>query len=126
MAAGFAGWGMTKSIVAASIIADAVDGGSHAVAEIVSPSRVPGLGSVVPLVKENLVVGGEFLEGRLMSRHPAAREESVAGRTCTHLGCTTKWNSAEATVDCPCHGSRFSRLGDVLYGPVSKEIEAHS
>jgi len=50
----------------------------------------------------------------------------VAGGTCTHLGCETKWNTAEGTVDCPCHGSRYGRHGDVIYGPASKDIKSAS
>jgi glycine/D-amino acid oxidase-like deaminating enzyme len=124
MAAGFAGWGMTKSVVAASVIADAVAGRMGPLAEIVSPTRLPGVSSVAPLATENATVGGEFVEGHLTSRAGKQHEDSVAGGSCTHLGCATKWNTAEGTVDCPCHGSRFGRHGDVIYGPASRDIES--
>jgi glycine/D-amino acid oxidase-like deaminating enzyme len=126
MAAGFAGWGMTKGVVASGVIADAVEGRVHPVAHAVSPSRVPGLDESVVLAKENAIVGREFAEGHLTSRRGKAHEDSVAGGTCTHLGCETKWNTAEGTVDCPCHGSRYGRHGDVIYGPASKDIRSTS
>ena len=126
LAAGYAGWGMTKSVVAASIIADAIEGRSSAVAEIVSPSRLPGLDSLVPLVGENATVGREFIGGHLRSQRKLAHPASVAGQACTHLGCETKWNMAEGTVDCPCHGSRFDRDGGAIYGPASNDIDAGS
>jgi glycine/D-amino acid oxidase-like deaminating enzyme len=124
MAAGFAGWGMTKSVVAASVIAEAVVGRPRALTRIVSPSRAPVMASAGPLFTENATVGGEFIEGHVTPRAKKAHEDSVAGRTCTHLGCETKWNAAEGTVDCPCHGSRFGRHGDAIYGPASKDIES--
>ncbi len=123
MAAGFAGWGLTKSVVASSIITDAVEGRTHPLAKMVSPSRAPGLSSAGSLVEENVIVGREFIGGHLTSRHDKDHEDSVAGGTCTHLGCETKWNAAEGTVDCPCHGSRFGRHGDVIYGPAAKDMD---
>jgi hypothetical protein len=126
MAAGFAGWGMTKGVVASGIIVEAIEGRTHPCADAVSPSRAPKVDEMGILTRENATVGREFVEGHLTSRRGKAHEDSVAGGTCTHLGCETKWNLAEGSVDCPCHGSRFGRHGDVIYGPASKDIDVDS
>jgi Rieske Fe-S protein len=33
------------------------------------------------------------------------------------------WNTAEATWDCPCHGSRYDRDGRVIQGPSVRDLE---
>jgi Rieske Fe-S protein len=42
---------------------------------------------------------------------------------CTHLGCLLRFNAAERSWDCPCHGSRFDVEGGVLEGPAVEPLE---
>jgi len=39
---------------------------------------------------------------------------------CTHAGCACAMKGNE--LDCPCHGSRFDHLGNVLQGPATKPL----
>ena len=33
---------------------------------------------------------------------------------CPHMGCALKYNAAEHSWDCPCHGSRFQEDGALI------------
>ena len=50
----------------------------------------------------------------------------AVSRTCTHQGCTVLLpGSPGATLDCPCHGSRFTVQGQVVNGPAARALPSY-
>ncbi len=45
---------------------------------------------------------------------------------CTHQGCTTSWNAATKSLNCPCHGAQFSSSGAVLRGPTRTPLARYA
>ncbi len=105
VATGFCKWGMTSSMVAASLLSDLVAGKSNDYAALFSPSRSM-------LRRQLFVNAGESIKGLLTPTAPR----------CSHLGCALKYNKAEHTWDCACHGSRYTEDGRVINSPAKKEI----
>lgn len=44
-------------------------------------------------------------------------------RTCTHLGCSLRWEEEEGRFVCPCHGSSFGLTGEVLTAPAPRPLD---
>ena len=102
VATGFNKWGMTSAMVAAQILCDMVLGKENENAPVFSPQR--------SILKPRLVVNG--IEATINLLTPTAKR-------CPHLGCALKWNKAEHTWDCPCHGSRFDQDGKLIDNPAT-------
>lgn len=103
---GFNKWGMTGSMVAAKLLCELITEGKSPYAQLFSPSR----SMLHPQLFVNL---GDSAVGLLSLRKPR----------CTHMGCALKWNPHEHTYDCPCHGSRFERDGELINNPAKKGIK---
>jgi len=46
----------------------------------------------------------------------------VLDATCTHLGCTVRWDEADHHFRCPCHDARFGQDGAVVSGPPPQPL----
>ncbi|MBR6650765.1 MAG: FAD-dependent oxidoreductase [Clostridia bacterium] len=104
VATGFNKWGMTNAMVAANILCDLVQEKSSPHAEVFSPSRT--------ILRPQLAINA--MESTLGLITPTAPR-------CPHLGCALKYNRAEHTWDCPCHGSRFTENGELIDNPATDD-----
>ena len=148
VATGFAGNGMTFGTLGAMIATDGILGRPSPWVELFGVGRKKVRGAFWDYVKENkdypshLVrdriapAGGDAPpairpgEGQVLTldgkRVAAYRDDNGAmilrSAICTHMGCEVKWNTAERTWDCPCHGSRFMPTGEVISGPAESPL----
>lgn len=104
VATGFNKWGMTSSMVAATILSDLVQGKANPYASLFSPSR----SMIHPQLAINAV---QSVIGLLTPTVPR----------CPHLGCALKYNREEHSWDCPCHGSRFTEDGQLIDNPATDD-----
>lgn len=106
VATGFNKWGFTSSMTAAMILCDMIQDKDNDYAEVFSPYR--------SMVKPQLFVNGFETTKNLLT---------PTKKRCPHLGCALKWNKAEHTWDCPCHGSRFEENGKLIDNPATGDTK---
>jgi len=142
VATGYGEWGMTNGTAAAGILRDIIVKNESPYQEVYNPSRSISAEVIKNFAKENFDVAKQLIKGKLQvgqynfdlkndegkmvqingERYGAYRDKKgelhIVDITCTHLGCELKWNNAERSWDCPCHGSRFTFEGDIIEGPA--------
>jgi glycine/D-amino acid oxidase-like deaminating enzyme/nitrite reductase/ring-hydroxylating ferredoxin subunit len=149
-ATGYAGNGLTFGTLAAMVLHDAVMNVQNPWRELFDPNRkATSLDAVAHFVAENVDYPYHYIADRLRTRETGGAETVAPGEgkvltirgqrvachrtkegklikvsaVCTHMGCLVRWNDAESTWDCPCHGSRFTADGLVLGGPAEAALE---
>lgn len=107
---------------AGSFLAENVDFPMHFVSDRLHPAEARSLEDIGPGEGKTVRVHGE----RLAVYRAADGSLSAVSSVCTHLGCIVKFNAAEKTWDCPCHGSRYQVDGTVIDGPATKPLAKKS
>lgn len=146
VATGFQKWGMTTSMVAATLLRDQICGIQNPFSDIFSPSRFASsdLGNILKeggvatkgLLKRTFQIPKSvtddipYGEGGIVSfsNKKIGIYKDFDGNIypvtirCPHLGCQLEWNPDEKSWDCPCHGSRFDYLGECISNPAQTNI----
>jgi nucleotide-binding universal stress UspA family protein len=73
---------------------------------------IPGTGGIVD-VHGRKIAAFKDEDGSVVALSPK----------CAHMGCTVDWNQVDKTWDCPCHGSRYTKEGDLLQGPAKTGLD---
>lgn len=148
VASGFMKWGFSTATFAAKILSDRIAGRENPWAATFSPTRLsprslPQVGQLggkftLDMVgdrvrrpearsAEDVPVGEARVLGDGIGRKGVYRDDDgglhAVSVRCTHLGCLLRFNGAERSWDCPCHGSRFDVDGAVLEGPAVRPLE---
>jgi glycine/D-amino acid oxidase-like deaminating enzyme/nitrite reductase/ring-hydroxylating ferredoxin subunit len=144
---GDSGNGMTHGTLGAQLLADLILGRPNPWESLYNPAR-KSLRGGTEFLRENVNVAVQYREylarGDVRSTDEIRNGQGAVLReglkllavfkdkdgilhkrsaVCPHLGCIVKWNDVEATWDCPCHGSRFTALGEVVNGPALSSLE---
>jgi nitrite reductase/ring-hydroxylating ferredoxin subunit len=147
-ATGFGGNGMTLGTLSSQIITDLILIGSSRYEKLFSPSRIKPMAGFTDFMKEQATVVADFVKDKIFAEKIGSLAEIQDGQakvvkyegeifavykesggrkhilksTCPHAKCGVRWNSAEISWDCPCHGSRFNINGKMLTGPSVKGL----
>jgi glycine/D-amino acid oxidase-like deaminating enzyme/nitrite reductase/ring-hydroxylating ferredoxin subunit len=148
VATGFSGNGLTFGTLAAMILRDACLDRDNPYAKLYAATRVESVAALGSVIGESVDFPLHLLSDSLLPPEARSLDEIERGEgktirvdgerlavyrdahgvlhavspVCTHLGCHVRFNSAEATWDCPCHGSRFDVEGRVLDGPAVRNL----
>ena len=98
------GFAAEDRVVAADILTDLVQEKQNPYADVFDPSR--------SILHPQLFLNAAETAVNLLT--PTVPR-------CPHLGCALKYNSAEHTWDCPCHGSRFTEDGSLIDNPATAD-----
>ncbi|KMQ68940.1 oxidoreductase [Chryseobacterium sp. FH2] len=146
---GFRGNGMIFGTITSQILSDLIINGANKYENLFNPARIKPIAGFSNFIKEGISVAMDFIKDKVFVEKIDSLTELKDGEakviqyegesyavyketngklhilesTCPHAKCEVRWNSAEISWDCPCHGSRFSVNGKMLTAPAVSNLQ---
>ncbi len=148
VATGFKKWGMSTSHIAGKLISDLILGNKNEYIDLYKATRLEPIRNIKEfgnIIKEstyslfinkikpsnnqysNIKLGdGGIIDINGEKVGVYKREDGQVFTIkpyCGHLGCLVSWNNLEKTWDCPCHGSRYDYMGNIITEPTVNNLK---
>ncbi|UIR54742.1 FAD-dependent oxidoreductase [Sphingobacterium sp. SRCM116780] len=144
IATGFGGNGMIFGTLSGRMITNLIQEGKCNYQELYAPARIGPIAAFQDVLREQTDVVKHFVQDRCAVERIEGFAEMSRGEgkvlkyegeriglfkdengkvfgvnpVCRHISCIVKWNNAEQSWDCPCHGARYAADGNLLNGPA--------
>ena len=106
VATGFNLWGMTGAMQSALLIKDLICNNTNKYEKLFSPSRIC---KFKPLFNN---ISNSIINLFKINKH-----------RCNHLGCSLVCDDKNDTLECPCHGSKYYKNGELIDGPAIDDLK---
>lgn len=141
---GFNKWGNTNGTLAGKIVSDLILSVNNKFSLLFKPKRCISFDKIKNLFLYNIEVGSAFVLNKVNSNKNFYDDDvkveyingkkcgvyidkegnkHVVSNICPHMKCNLIFNYIDKTWDCPCHASRFTVDGDIIYGPSAYDIK---
>ena len=141
---GFNKWGNTNGTLAGKIISDLICSKDNRFALLFKPKRGISFDKIKNLFLYNIDVGSRYILNKINSVQSFYDDrikieyidgkkcgvyigedgtKHIVSNICPHMKCNLVFNYIDKTWDCPCHSSRFSIDGEIIYGPSVYDIK---
>jgi len=144
IATGYNKWGMTNGTIAGKILSDIILNKENKYIELFNVHRKLNIKKLMKLTMYNYSNMKRYIISKVKSNYSFYNDnvkvvvengvkygiytdkngkEYKVKNVCPHLKCNLIFNNIDKTWDCPCHGSRFDKEGNVLFGPSVYNIK---
>lgn len=141
---GFNKWGNTNGTLAGKIVSDLICDKTNMYSLLFNPKRGMSFDKIKNIFLYNITVGSTYILNKISSSQKFYGDDvkikyingkkcgiyidekgckHVVSNICPHMKCNLVFNYIDKTWDCPCHASRFSIDGDIIYGPSVFDIK---
>lgn len=84
----------------------------------ITPFYVPAAKAWIVPIEDSVLADSQFADAQVV-----AGGLTALWQKCPHLGCAVPWCQSSQGFECPCHGSKYNRVGEYEAGPAPRNLD---
>ena len=95
--------------------------------DLLQAPEAKGFGGLVRSVSPEAIPDVDVVEVAVARSYLANIDGDIIAlsQKCTHLGCKVPYCTSSGQFECPCHGSKFNRVGEYRAGPAPRGMDRY-